>query len=464
MKFSWKMILLTTILLTASLSISGYFVVSSSFESQLQARIDTAQEDMQLFSTMLNAVTVASEEIEPKNDLKRLLQELTAPGAPLYGNEFSVWDENRQLLFSNQKGTAANLLAPQGKYTAQSFVTTDRRIVTSLKMPICAYDCYVQRQSDTSELYEQTNESLRRCQYIMLIVWTVCIAVTTVFTMLLTRPLRKIARTARQLSNGYYHKRADVRTHDELGQLAGDFNTMAETLEQKIAELADALRRQREFTASFAHELKTPLTSVIGYADTIRSRELTPIQRFQAADYIVSEGKRLEAMSFALLDLFALEKQKPEVKEGSAKKLAMQVEESCQFLLAQKNIELSVAVDDARLRFVPELMHTLLYNLIDNARKASSEGSTIFFDGRMTKDGYLFSVTDEGRGMPKEALERLTEPFYMVDKSRSRAEGGAGLGLALCERIAALHETKLLFSSELEKGTRVSICLGGVVA
>ncbi len=462
MKFSWKMILLTTILLTLSLSLSGYFVVSGSFDSQLQARIDTAQEDMQLFSTMLNAVTIVQQDIETKNDLKLLLQELTAPGAPLHGNEFSVWDENSQLFFSNQKETPSSLLAPQVEYKAQSYVTTEHRIVTSLKMPICAYDCVLQRQSDVSALYEQTDESLMRCQYIMLIVWTVCVAMTTLFTMLLTRPLRKIARTARQLSNGYYHKRADVRSRDELGQLADDFNTMAATLEQKIAELADALRRQREFTASFAHELKTPLTSVIGYADTIRSRELAPKQRFLAADYIVSEGKRLEAMSFALLDLFALEKQKPELKEASVKKLALQVEESCRFLLAQKDVELCVSVEDARLRFMPELMHTLLYNLIDNARKASSRGGKIFLDGRMTKDGYLFSVTDEGRGMPQEALARLTEPFYMVDKSRSRAEGGAGLGLALCEKIAALHEARLHFSSELGKGTRVSIVLGGV--
>ena len=236
---------------------------------------------------------------------------------------------------------------------------------------------------------------------------------------------------------------------------------MAAALEGKIAELADALRRQKEFTASFAHELKTPLTSVIGYADTLRSRELQPKQRFEAADYIVSEGKRLEAMSFALLDLFALEKQKPELKLGSMKKLSQQVEKSCMFLLRQKKLALRVNICEAQVYFVPELLHTLLYNLIDNARKASQEGGKIFLDGQMTRGGYLLRVTDEGRGMPEEAILHLTEPFYMVDKSRSRAEGGAGLGLTLCQRIAELHGSSLEFLSEVGKGTQVSILLGG---
>ena len=119
-----------------------------------------------------------------------------------------------------------------------------------------------------------------------------------------------------------------VRSRDELGALAEDFNRMADALELKIQELAAAAQRQKDFTASFAHELKTPLTSVIGYADTLRSRELPRLQQLEAVNYIFSEGKRLEAMSFSLLDLFALERTAPQLVTVQAQALARAVAES----------------------------------------------------------------------------------------------------------------------------------------
>ena len=81
--------------------------------------------------------------------------------------------------------------------------------------------------------------------------------------------------------------------------------------------------------------------------------------------------------------------------------------------------------------------------------------------GCTTPQGYLFQVTDHGRGIPQEALDRITEPFYMVDKSRARAQGGAGLGLALCQRIASAHGAQLRFESRVGAGTTVSLILGG---
>lgn len=107
-------------------------------------------------------------------------------------------------------------------------------------------------------------------------------------------------------------------------------------------------------------------------------------------------------------------------------------------------------------------MQTLLYNLIDNARKASDEGSVIHVLGTKIENSYMLCISDEGCGIPQEVLQRITEPFYMVDKSRARADGGAGLGLALCEKIARLHGTRLRFESDLGKGTQVSITFEGV--
>lgn len=101
-------------------------------------------------------------------------------------------------------------------------------------------------------------------------------------------------------------------------------------------------------------------------------------------------------------------------------------------------------------------MKTLLYNLIDNACKASEPGSEIFLTGEHIDGFYRLSVRDCGRGIPAEEISKITEPFYMVDKSRSRKQNGAGLGLALCQEIAMIHGDSLHIQSQLGQGTCIS--------
>ena len=166
-------------------------------------------------------------------------------------------------------------------------------------------------------------------------------------------------------------------------------------------------------------------------------------------------------MSFALLDLFALERAEPQLAPIQAQALARSVASSANYLMTQSHLELRLSVEPGSFHGEPNLLKTLLYNLLDNARKASEAGSSVELLGRTTPRGYLFQVVDHGRGIPPEALERITEPFYMVDKSRARAQGGAGLGLALCQRIAAAHGACLRFDSQEGEGTTVSLILGG---
>lgn len=220
---------------------------------------------------------------------------------------------------------------------------------------------------------------------------------------------------------GQTDRRVTVRTDDELGDLAQNFNAMADALEARLRELADAAQRQKEFTASFAHELKTPLTSVIGYADTLRSRTLPSEMQFEAANAIYTEGKRLERMSFALLDLFALERSEPSFSRVQTGALAASVQKSCEYRLARQKQSLQCDVEEAAVWGEPELLRTLLLNLLDNAHKASPPGAVLQLRGRGVPSGYLFCVIDPGRGIPPEELSRITDPFYMVDKSRARA-------------------------------------------
>jgi signal transduction histidine kinase len=282
-----------------------------------------------------------------------------------------------------------------------------------------------------------------------------------IVTRWLTKPLKYLSRATRQIANGHFDQRVKVQSSDEIGKLSKDFNKMAVKLEQTVEELKDASRRQEDFIGSFAHELKTPLTSMIGYADMLRSKKMDQEQIIISANYIFEEGKRLESLSMKLMEMIVLRKQDFVMKRIFAKSYFNEVMGIMQPALTEGNIELVTLAEEAILQIEPDLMKTVCLNLLDNARKSMDHGGKIMFSGRWIEEEYQISVEDTGKGMEESELSKITEAFYMVDKSRARAQGGAGLGLAICADIVKMHHAKMELTSSPGKGTCVVIRLGG---
>lgn len=251
-----------------------------------------------------------------------------------------------------------------------------------------------------------------------------------------------------------------VWSQRERSQALADKRRCA-ALEKELQNLEEAADRREQFIASFAHELKTPLTAIIGYADMLRSKDMAPKPRFTAAGYIFSEGKRLEALSLKLMDIIVAGKQSFETRRYDAGYFCREVAAVVAPSVSGDGLVLDIRSEPGEVEVEPDLFKTLLINLLDNARKASRKGQHLELVGKREEGGYAFYVKDYGRGMKQEELGRITEPFYMIDKSRSRAQNGAGLGLALCQRIAELHGTTLQYSSEPGKGTSVRVFLAG---
>ena len=464
-KFALKMIALISALLALSLGTGGFLVIQSACRNELTQTVSEAQEDMMLFGTTLQALClVENSRKEPRESVKRVLQNYSV----LDTYHYYVYDQNGRPLTGSGEAHPEDLTGEETGIIETRILERGGQymVVSSQKLLLMNQVFGITRSRDITGIIRQVENNLRKYELIMLVILLTGMLLTTLFTSWMTRPLRSISRGARRLSDGRLDSRVRVQSNDELGELAREFNRMADALEEKVHALQDAAERQKDFTASFAHELKTPLTSVIGYADTLRSRMLPREQQIEAANYIFSEGKRLEAISFALLDLFALERETPEMKAVPVGRLAEEVQHSLSYLLHENDLELVMDLEPASVSCAPELMKDLLYNLIDNARKASKPGDSIELYGKRIRQednifSYRFTVTDHGNGIPKEALERLTEPFYMVDKSRARAKGGSGLGLALCKKIAEVHHGKLVFDSVPGKGTSVSLEIGG---
>ncbi len=278
-----------------------------------------------------------------------------------------------------------------------------------------------------------------------------------ILSALLTRPLKRMSKAARRMAEGDYAERVAGAGRDEISALAVSFNQMADAVEEKIEELSKAAREKEDFVANFAHELKTPLTSIIGYADTMYQKELTREEIRKASWHIWNEGMRLEALSFKLMDLTILGRQEFPLEEMAAEELLQDAVDGLKPLLAEKNIDFRLEAAEAYVRADYDLLKTLLINLVDNAVKAGS--SRIEVSGKIEEEKYCISVEDNGCGMKEEEISRITEAFYMVDKARSRQHHGAGLGLALADRIAGLHGGGLVFESREGRGTKVSFSL-----
>ncbi len=268
------------------------------------------------------------------------------------------------------------------------------------------------------------------------------------------RPMKQLSEQAKAIAAGAYDQRAATGSNDETGQLARDFNTMAEAVEDKIAALTESEQKKTMFMADFSHELKTPLTAISGYAQTLRAVKLSDEDRDAALRYICTESARLDRLAKKMMRLLELDtRESLQFEEVSLGALMQAAQKTCQPAAEQKGVTVTAEPGSGTVQGDFDLLHDVLCNLVDNAVKASGEGQTVRL---YESDGDLY-VADSGCGIPAAELKNITEPFYMVDKSRSRRSGGAGLGLALAAQIVRLHHAELRFESEVGRGT--CVCL-----
>ena len=270
-----------------------------------------------------------------------------------------------------------------------------------------------------------------------------------------TRPLTALALTARRIADGEYGIRASVETHDEVGTLADDFNMMAKAMETRIAELTETAERQRLFIGGVTHEFKTPLTALLLHTRMLRRANMTEEEKDGSLAHIESQCEWLERLVQTLLRIITLDRE-IERKPCAVDVLFDRVRQNTQKSLADRGVTLNTLSDGGTLLDNADLIQSLLINLVDNAAKAYDTG----MENRkvcLTVSGSTIEVSDNGRGIPKEALPRIFEPFYMVDKSRSKKSGGSGLGLTLVRKIADAHGAEITVESSVGKGTTVRL-------
>ena len=276
----------------------------------------------------------------------------------------------------------------------------------------------------------------------------------------LAKPLEQLRSATKEMAEGNFSYRAKEQGKDEFSLLAGDFNRMAEYLEAHTALLEENARMKQQMLDDLAHEMRTPLTSIRGYAEYLQIANIPETEKWEAAEYIISEAERLKQIGERLLDEAFIRENGIQTCKGDLSDAVETALRAVQVKARDMGVRLERADCSVPIDCDPLLLGMLMTNLADNAVKACAlcENGTVTLGCGTTEDGTpILFVRDNGVGMTKDQLTRITEPFYRTDKSRSRSEGGTGLGLSLCSKIAHAHGAVLSFASTPGEGTVATV-------
>ena len=275
----------------------------------------------------------------------------------------------------------------------------------------------------------------------------------------LSSPLEKLRLVTVDISEGNYSSRASEKGNDEFSELGRSFNSMLDTINSQMDEMQEANEQKQMLIDNLAHELRTPLTSIRGYAEYMLMAPLSEEEQQESAEYIISQTERLLVISETFLDIAVIRNTSIRKESISVSELLSQIEGTVKTDAVRKGVEFvaSSDVDGAYVEADMVLVDILLCNLCFNAIKACDNGGSVELSYKIKEGKQMFTVTDNGKGMTAEQLSHVCEPFYRTDESRTRKNGGTGLGLALCKQIADAHGATLAFESEQGKGTAVKL-------
>lgn len=295
---------------------------------------------------------------------------------------------------------------------------------------------------DVSPVYALRRELLRGAAALGLIGLALAGALAIWISGVLTRPLSQLADAAAKLADGDYAAPLPAAKNDEMNALIRAFSRMSAAIDERETALRTQAEERQALIDALAHEMRTPLTAILGGARLLQQSRLSGSQQSELLDTMAREASRLSTMDERLLLLTRLDHEAPEFAPFDSQAMAREA------LSVYDGVRLEG--DDAVFVGERELTILLLRNLVVNAQRAGGKEAV-----RVTLHPDGFDVTDYGCGMTKEQIARAFEPFYKADKARTRRAGGAGLGLPLCRKIARLHHGELHMESEIGRGTRV---------
>lgn len=468
MKLWEKIFICTLVVFEVFFVPSTMYLINRSFKLNLQSEINSGISEQNRFCDSIKLDIMFMNRMQKsytENDIDRSAINSSIISYMNYTSNkktyFQIWDSSNKKIYDDFKMDSIknkgqwNISQNQASYEINK-IKNKNYLYINKKINI--YDNYYEISyiKEISWVYENY-----RFLYNILIKLNIFVCITLVIVMIILSkiiisPVNKLIKSTREIADGNFNERVNIKSKDEIGILAKNFNYMTGIIEDNINELKESADDKQRFIDDLSHEIRSPLTSIIGYTDYLITNKDLDEETFRALNYVYKEGKRLEKMSSKLMNLIVLRKEKPKMRNENIKDVLEEIKASLQPRLKDKNINIIIFSEEFNILMDRELVIILIKNFIDNAIKACKDGGEIRINTYNTEDK-IIEIRDNGVGIPKEDIKNIFEPFYMVDKSRDRRNNGVGLGLSICAKIAKMHNAKIEIESEVGKGTLIRI-------
>ena len=361
------------------------------------------------------------------------------------------------------KDVIPNVLAGQtyhgvGNYPRNALITGffDNELVNSIGVPV-----KINGESYAMFIRPDAEVQFGELRIFFAMLLGLAILFSLLFVMIITlhivRPITRLSKATQDIAKGRFNVKVETRRQDEIGQLAHQFNRMSQ-------ELGRSDKAKQEFVANVSHEFESPLTSIQGFAHTLKDNKLNSEQQQHYLSIIEDESKRLSMLSKQLLTLSSLDHagEALRIENYDLRAQLRAVIQVLEWKLTQKELAIKLSVPELYIQGEQELLYQVWMNLINNAIKYTPHGGEIAVSAIVEDEKYVIKITDNGQGIASEHLAHIFDRFYKVDQVRSREGNGdnsTGLGLAIVQKIVHLHQGTVEVRSKEGEGTTFVVTL-----
>lgn len=456
LKYWQKIFAVSFILVFVCLVVTGFLFINAQFEKSLDLEVTNLLNQHRtlcyaLASSFSYLSTAASSDLsEATNDIIRWYGAFASAAALYDDDDDVIHASNMGVPFpepgENTTTYYMDIYNGSRSLIISSPITTGVRLVTA---------------SVLEPLYVQRTDQVRNYSRTMMLITVGISVVLLILSHGFTRPIKTLITAANQMAQGAYDIQIRENLPNELGELSRSYNQLSRAIQEKISQLETTSEEKQRFIEYLTHEIRTPLTAIIGHAEYLRHYPSTASRESEESSALIyREARRIEALANRLMGWIVLKNHAFILQACSISSIARDVGKTVEPLLKDKNLTLHTDVEPADIAVDGVMIRSLFINLLNNAIEASYPGGDILLYGKIISgDQYETGIVDQGKGIPAKDLSYVTDAFYRVDKSRSSIKGNLGMGLTICDQIARIHHTRLSIRSTFGQGTTVSIIL-----
>ena len=457
MKFQKKLAITFMRLFLIILTVIGVFISAWSIHSTLK---DTVSYNLNLYAILYADMESRMDQAESETTESKMtcicddfVESLFSPDIEV----FVTTKEGKEVYSSENNRTIPDdpkCYPSEREYIYNTIIGKYLYISSIVSYDECEY--YLIYSADISNVYRRIGKYIMFWLFFLILSAMVSAWMIVSFSQKVSRPIQELTvRLQNRESGRSMEPISNQQEIIEMNQLFSAYQEMNQKIEDQIAELESKNDEKQRFIDSLTHEIRTPLTSIIGYSSLMENMQFEEKKARESFHTIHENGVRIQNLTENLVRMISVKTDEKQFEQFSLEQLLMQIRNSFALRMKEDAVDIDIDGEDIILFTDKELFRIMVSNFVDNAMKAVREQPEKKIILRIEKSS--LSVIDTGKGIPKEDIEKVFEPFFMVDRSRKKDMGGFGLGLSISDNIRKKLGMKIAVKSRIGEGTMITI-------